>query len=252
MRLLAARIALAAFAATAAAAPLSAQLSTLSARPGDPGPRFGILAGLNSATLSGESLLEEEGGVASASKRRNGILGGVYLVLPVGAGGLSFRPELLYAQKGAGYEVSFSEFGESAQASAEINLTYLEVPLLLQYALPVAARVRPQLYAGPAVAVRTGCTIGFRASGGGESFRGSAPCDDIGEQLDEDSPGFKRLDVGAVVGGALGFDAAGLALAVGARYTHGFSRIAADDAAPRNRAFSVYGSVEFPRARRPR
>ncbi len=48
-----------------------------------------------------------------------------------------------------------------------------------------------------------------------------------------------------VAGGQLGFDLGGQRVAVGARYTLGFTKLS-PDADTKNRAFAVYGSVEFP------
>lgn len=235
------------FAALAALALTAAPLAAQTPAPA-PTPRFGILAGLNSATLTAEDLLEEPG---TGIDRRNGFAGGVYLTLPVGASGLSFRPELLYAQRGATASTSFTDEGSTFELDAAFALSYLELPLLLQYAVPTAGGLRPQLYAGVAPALRTSCRLRVRASFAGESESQTTNCDDA-DEITEESPDVRRFDVGGVAGGALAFDVGGRALTVGARYTHGFLRLATDGESPRNRAVAVYGSLEFSAARRVR
>jgi len=226
-----------------ASAPLTAQTPAPASA-----PRVGVLGGLNSATLTGEELLDEEG---TAIDRRNGFVGGLYLTLPLRTPGLTFRPELLYAQKGASANVSFTDEGSTFDLRGTVALSYLELPLLLQYTVPTAGGLRPQLYAGPAMSLRTACRVRIRTSFGGESAGQSANCDEAGG-ADEDVASVRRFDAGGVVGGALAFAVGGQALAVGARYTHGFVRLADDGESPRNRAFAVYGSLQLPAARRAR
>lgn len=223
------------------ATPLAAQGRAAAA----PAARFGLLAGLNSATLAGENALVDGGKL----DRHTGFVGGVYLEVPLGASGLAFRPELLYAQKGVRYRMSSFDPQFPLDLRATVRLSYVEAPLLLQYTVPTAGRLRPQLYGGPALAVRTGCRFVVRVEADTPAETTSIDCDNPGLAVGADGPGFRRLDVGGVVGGALAFGAGGRALTVGARYTHGLRRIAAN-APLRNRAFAVYASLELPIRRR--
>jgi hypothetical protein len=214
-------------------------------------PTFGILAGYNSATLDGENFFDE--GSATQS-RRNGLTGGLYLTFPLGASGLAFRPEVLYSQKGVRYASTFQAppstgVPSSLAARADVRLSYVEAPLLLQYTVPTSGGLRPQLYAGVAPALRTSCEVGIRVAGLGTTFNERSDCDDLGELLEEDTPAFRRFDVGGVVGGALAFGVGGRALTVGVRYTHGFLTLTDDSDSPKNRAIGVYGSIELPLAR---
>ena len=210
-------------------------------------PRFGILAGLSSATFDFESTDTEF--VADSPDRRRGFTGGVYLAVPLGTSGVALRPELLYTQKGATQRFSsVDEFG-SLDLRGTTALSYLEAPVLVQYTVPTPGGLHPQFYAGPAFGLRTGCRYRYVAVVDGETQRGSGSCDDVTAD-----GGFRRFDLGGTVGGALAFAVGGQALTAGVRYTHGFSNIttgvAAEDGSARNRAFAVYGSLELPVGRR--
>lgn len=223
MRVLTALALLAALPAAAAAqaAPL--------ARPAT--PRVGLLAGFTSSTIAADD--DED----VPTRRRNGFLGGAYLALPLGTGGLALRPELLYVQKGA--RIREADF----EVDATIQLDYVEVPVLLEYTVPVTGGLRPQFYAGPAFGYQARCAVSAR--GGGLSVSGS--CDDLSDDAD-DPTARRRFEASGVVGGALAFGAGRQQVTVGARYTHGFSELFEDSSA-KNRAFSLYASLEFPIAR---
>lgn len=214
--LLAASVALA-----VAGAPLVAQVVAR------PAPRVGIMAGVNIARLSGD---DDEG-----VDNRTAFVGGVTLTLPF-TPTVSFQPELLFAQKGA--KVSESGF------SAEVTLNYLEVPLLLRFDVPTTgASVFPHVYAGPALGLKLSCD--FEVSGGG--VNASQSCASL---ADEDGEDVKSFDAGVVLGGGLGFDLGGRRLNIGARYNFGVYNIAPDGGGDtKNRAITIYGSLEFPMGR---
>lgn len=182
--------------------------------------RVGILAGINSATVAGDDTEDAD--------RLTGLLAGVYLVKPI-SGALAFRPELLYSQKGA--ETSFDD--EDGAGKAKIKLTYIDVPVLLQFEGTGSSDVRPQLYAGPSFGFKTSCKL--EGSGSGVSV--SLDCDEA--EID-----VKSFDLGGVVGAGLTFPVGDLRAAVGARYQHGFTDLDAD-AVVKNRVLSFYVGLEF-------
>lgn len=228
MRALVKQAALAVCGLALAAPTLSAQATAGS----DTGRRLGLLVGLNSATFGGGQLGEDV-------DRRNGFVLGGYGVFRLSPA-VSFRPELLYAQKGGGN----SEGGDEAS----INLSYVEAPLLLQFApaARTATGVRPHFYVGPTLALRTGCKFKVTSDG----FSASVDCDnvgtlvgeEIGEEFDTDPHTF---DVLGTVGGGIAFPLGGRDFTIGARYSHGFTKVFKDDAG-KNRVISIYGSIEFP------
>jgi hypothetical protein len=205
-------------------APLQAQTQTA---PDE--SRFGLLAGMNSATLRGSADVDDAG-------RLTGFVIGVYAIRPLG--GLSFRPELLYSNKGA--EWSLNEFGESGKLA--LKLAYLEVPLLLQYNASPSSGLRPHLYAGPAFGYQVGCRFGFSSSG----VSASVDCEN--EDLGDEDFGIerKKFEISAMAGAGLGFGVGRQHATVGLRYQHGFTDVYSDGKA-QNRVFSIYGSLEFGR-----
>ncbi|GLC24485.1 porin family protein [Roseisolibacter agri] len=212
----------------AATVTLSATLvAPIAAQPvARPAPRLGVLAGASIATLSGDPV--DEWG------NRTGFVAGAALTVPL-TSVVSFQPEVLFAQKGA----ALSEDG----FTATFKLDYVEVPLLLRVDMPTTgSAVRPHLFAGPALAFKASCDV--EASGQGVSA--SRPCRDIANEEDEED--LKSFDAGLMLGGALGFDIGRQRLNVGARYTLGLTKlVSADDV--RNRAITLYGSLDFPLGR---
>jgi hypothetical protein len=211
-----------------AAAALVAGAPALSAQTPAPRPTvFGVLAGLNSSTVSVEDSDDDDAG------RRNGFGGGAYLTF-----GLTplfgLRTELLYSMKGA------TAPGEDGDPELTVKLDYVELPILLQLEPATASPVRPRFYAGPAVAGRVRCRLSAEVDG--EDF--STDC----REPDGDNENlFKTVDFSGVVGGELAFGVGGRALAVGVRYTHGFTNISdVSGTTIRNRVIGFYGALELP------
>jgi hypothetical protein len=182
--------------------------------------RVGLVAGVNSATAGGSD--------ADNFDRRTGFLAGVYLVKPF-ASGIALRPELLVSRKGT--EGTFVD-EDGADADASLTLTYLDVPVLLQFERRSSGGLLPHLYAGPSFGFKADCKLEGKSGSVSISF----DCDDNFD--------VKSFDLGGVIGGGLGFPMGGLTATVGARYQHGFSDIA-EGSKVQNRVISVYGSLEF-------
>lgn len=213
-------LALAALAAGALlTTPLVAQSGT-----SDAPLRLGLLLGANSATLGGSD--------AEDASRRTALLGGAYLVKSLG-GGLNLRPELLFSQKGAKGTVLDDEMGSSAEVGFE--LSYIDVPVLLQLDLGAGGSARPHLYAGPSFGFKADCKL-----------KGSEGPVEVTLDCDDDEFDLESFDLGGVIGGGIRFGLGALQGTVGARYQHGFSDLARD-AKVQNRVLSLYGSVEFGR-----
>lgn len=199
---------------------------------GDRQPSVGALLGVNSTTFggSGRNLF----GVSP--DRRTGLLAGVFGVLPVTGSAVAIRPEILFSMKGASSTLTNGRLG--------VRLSYLEVPLLLNVSPSVGTVWRPRLYAGPSVAFRTGCSLDIATAGTGASV----PCSGNAQDIDY---GARSVDVNGVLGAEVGRAFGGRGVGVGARYTHGFSTTSRF-ASVRNRALSVYASVDVSPGGRPR
>lgn len=117
--------------------------------------QFGILAGVDFATMSGSDL---DGADLSS---RTGFVGGLYFSLPVAAR-VAIEPEVLYAMKGT----KINDF------DVALNHDYIEIPVLIKYNFNNDGG--PYLLAGPAV--------GFSISCNEEEIGGSASisCSDAG------------------------------------------------------------------------
>ncbi len=121
-----------------------------------------------------------------------------------------------------------------------LKISYVEVPVLAKVMLPLQGwRVRPALFAGPYLALKTGCTIaGYPTP--------SSPSSDC------DSPQagwpLKRTDYGVTVGGSAAFPlAAGIQGQIEARYDRGLAVVeptAGSDV--RTRSFALLAGIAIP------
>lgn len=184
----------------------------------------GLEAGLAFADLSAD-------GAGVALGTRTG--GRVGAVLSRGVyGPLGVRTGVAWSRKGATVDPS----GSGAAARREIELTYLEVPLLLTLRLPEGpAPVTPRLFAGPQVGLETGCSVSREAGAAGGTVECAAA--DLPFPLDA-----RGTDLGLVVGGGLDFGLDGpVTMTLDARYERGLVDVNGLDDGPaiENRAFTV-------------
>ena len=192
-------------------------------------PTFGLKAGLNVSTFTGLDEDDLDGGDLTS---RLGFVGGVFAEVPLSPQ-FSIRPELLYSQKGARISASDTIEGEAFDIEQDLNVDYVEVPVLARFAVPVSPLLRVGVLAGPSVAFKARESIAV-------TFNGEEvdPEDlDLGEDL------FTSTDIGGVLGADIGSGP----FAVDLRYTFGFADIIRneeeDPDAPtfRNGVFSVTG-----------
>jgi hypothetical protein len=165
---------------------------------------------------------------AEGIRARQGAATGVYLAAPLG-GGLFLRPELLFALKGGRTEVST----EKGPATLDIDLAYIEVPLLARVTFPTG-RIRPVLFAGPSAGFQIGCDLQVFAV----DTTARRSCDEVEFGL------FRTFDYGVVGGGGVEFGWGQSALSLEARYTNGIRSIV-EGARVRNRAFDVMLALTF-------
>ncbi len=124
--------------------------------------------------------------------------GGGFLSFDMGA--FAFQPELTYLTKGSLWEVGAE--------SSEINLEYVEIPILFVLSPTRDAGMQTHLYAGPAFAYETGCT---QITGGI-----STDCGDDGR---------KKIDLGAMIGAGLSLPAGPGSILLEARYNFGLRNL---------------------------
>ena len=152
------------------------------------GPAFGIKAGANFANLK----YTVDGDDESADMKIGFHVGG-FVNIPIGET-FAFQPELVFSQEGAKQEI------EMLDEDAKVNLSYINVPLLLQYnASGFFAETGPQV----------GFLIGAKTK-----------LDDAEEDIKDD---MESINLSWAVG--LGFKTAS-GLGFGARYNLGLSNLA--------------------------
>ncbi len=100
------------------------------------GIMVGVKGGLSVANLYGDDVYNNSityGGTAGAFMR--------YAVTGI----IAVQPEVLFAMKGAKYE------SEGLESQQKIN--YIEIPLLAMATLPNTSKIKPNIFAGPAIGI---------------------------------------------------------------------------------------------------
>ncbi len=187
------------------------------------GPTFGVMAGVNLATLSGDDITSVD--------NRTGFLGGVFVTFHL-TNTFAIQPEAIYSQRGA-------SDNSDPSFDATFKLDYIDVPLLLRFDVPVAGPIRPFFVAGPSFGLQVKCAVGAE----GEGASASVDCDQI-EESGGIQIGNRTFDMSGVAGAGLDFRLGGTTLMLGARYQHGFSDVV-EDAAVKNRTWSVLAGLAF-------
>ena len=164
-------------------------LFAVSAYAGDGKMMLGIKAGLDMANLTGDDV--------SDTSIKMGAVGGAFMCYKV-TDLVAIQPEVLFAMKGAkwdsaGYEVNY-------------KINYIEIPVLLKVLLPTEGKIKPALYAGPAI----GILMSSKASNGEEV-----------DMKDET----KSTNFSLVAGAALGYQLEKGAIFAEARYDVGLATI---------------------------
>lgn len=195
-------------------------------------------AGAGEATAQ-QQLIGVKAGFVSANVDEDGAdarttfgFGG-FVQLPV-AQNLSLQPEVLYLGKG------FASEADGVDATFE--LTYVQVPLLLQYHFPVEGSVSPRLFAGPAVAFELACDV----SGSDGSTNVSLSCDDFADfGFDLDT---KSADFGLTFGAGVDIAAGSATVTLDGRYDMGLSEIVEFEGVSglKNRAWEFFAGVGLP------
>ena len=164
----------------------------------------GVKAGVNLANFHGEFA------DIADPKMKAGFAGGPFVAFGF-APDLAIQIEALLSMKGA--KLTSEETDRAGHPLGEfdtfVNLTYLEVPVLLRGTLLRTAPVQPMYYLGP--------TIGISLGG---KVRSDAP-----GRLEYDLEDLNALDLGIALGAGVGFDLGGKKVLTEIRYTTGFTDI---------------------------
>ena len=185
---------------------------------------FGVLAG---GTFSKFGGADKDIFGAGSSKTRVGFAAGGFVAVSL-APAFAIEPEVLFVQKG--------QKGELTGGTAQVKLSYLEVPLLLKVRMPAkgnGSQFSPHAYAGPAIGFKTSCTIATHPTGGSAT---SQSCEDAGTDA-------KSTDISLVLGAGVDIGRA----IITARYDLGLKTIdsssSPDDV--KNRTFYLLAGWTF-------
>ncbi len=181
---------------------------------------LGVRGGLSFARLAGD--------VDTDTRTR--VVAGAFVSLPV-AHTLHIQAELSYAQKGAKTQSALFD-PELGPVSLEklTTLDYLELQLPVGFFIPVRhERVRPRIYAGPALALALRCRVNVNVKPGT-----SPPPEDCASDT-------KAADFGVVAGIGLEYNAGPGAVVADVRYDVGVIDISdvPGEPATRNRSFQI-------------
>ena len=143
---------------TVMALPAMAQ-DTLSIAPAEAEPveqpgltGFGIIGGLISSKLS-----LGDGNALEDAKNRTAFAGGAFFTLGLGSI-FAIQPEVLLTMKGTRASNPTQNF---TTGDLTLSMDYIEIPLLLKAYIPVKnPNLRPNLFAGPAIAFLINCRVG--------------------------------------------------------------------------------------------
>jgi opacity protein-like surface antigen len=180
------------------------------------GQSFGIRAGANIANQNWDT-----DGLDFEPDSKTGLYVGVIAKFDLG-NNLGLRAELNFSQYGTQIDDEF--FGEQ-----KTNINHLDIPIMIQYDIPVADKLGAYLAAGPQF---------------GYALNGTYEFDGEEEDIDFDEEEYNRLDYGLAFGGGFGFDVAnGKMLFLELRYYLGLANLNGsddtDDITVNNRGFQV-------------
>jgi hypothetical protein len=180
----------------------------------------GAQVGYSRADLTGQE--------ADLVESRQGAITGVYLHLPMNRV-MSVRPEILFSLKGGRTLVLIEE----TIAEVDIELAYLELPLLARLTWP-RGRFRPAVFGGPSAGLQIGCDFLF-----------VLPTDSLRRTCGEDDiTGVREWDFGWIAGAAIEMHLPRTTLALQGRYSSGF-RSVLDNVDLKNRGMAVLFGLTF-------
>lgn len=183
----------------------------------------GAQVGYSRADLTGEN--------SDLVQSRQGAITGVYLNVPLNAVA-SVRPEVLFSLKG-GRTLAFIQ-GTTTIALVDIELAYLELPVLARVSLP-RGRFRPAVFGGPSVGLQIGCD--FLITVASDSTRFTCGQDAVS--------GVREWDFGWVAGAAVEMHLPRTTLALQGRYSAGFRSVLEGAVDLRNRGMALLFGLTF-------
>lgn len=162
----------------------------------------GVRAGVVFANIHGD--FED---VANPDSKLGFDGGGFFEVMP---GPIGIALEANYVQKG--FSVSGQQSDDEGNplgiVESNMNLSYLEIPVLLRLSMPGGGAITPYLSVGPTLGIALGATFENEGTG--------LPDIDFGDDLE-------KLDLGGLVGVGARFGTGPVRFGIEARYSTGFN-----------------------------
>ena len=190
----------------------------------------GVYLGANFATISNSETGFGSGTVANLkANSHTGFKGGLYFNFHL-SGPISFQPEALYTQNGVNIQ-SLTSYNDKVN----VQLNYVEIPLLIRYEVGNTQRIHPALLIGGSGAYRIKCALRT-------TFEGQNEQQECGKLIDRSPDPFKKFDASLIGAGSLEIQLSGRTISVQLRYTYGvvgITEYAANSPNVRNRAFGL-------------
>jgi hypothetical protein len=187
------------------------------------GIKVGLKIGMNRADFHGEDVQEMLQAMGGYMESKWGLCAGGFVRFNISKT-FAIQPEVLYTMKGAKIDSTVLRI----KSKWEFNLSYLEVPVIVKFMIPTPGGVKPNLYAGPSLAIKLSSKIKHEIPGW--------PVEE------QDIEGMKDTDFGLIIGAGIDFGK----LMVDLRYVLGLTAIS-DDANSdiKNRVISLMIGYSF-------
>jgi hypothetical protein len=193
------------------------------------GAAVGAQVGFSRADLTGEN--------SDLVQSRQGAITGVYLHLPVNPV-VSVRPEVLFSLKGGRTQTRIARGSDIAEV--DIELAYLELPILPRLTLP-RGRFRPAVFGGPSIGLQIGCDFLLTVQTGSSRLT----CGETADTTVREVQGVREWDFGWIAGAAIEMHLPRTTLALEGRYSAGFRSVLEGSVDLRNRGIAVLFGLTF-------
>ena len=206
---------------------------------------FGLKGGINLASFNGSESDAADWG-SSTKGSRFGFTVGAYSTIVL-AKVFAIQPEALFTMNGAKYEdKGLTTAGSAYTDTMNINLNYIQIPVLLKFYVPVPGMVKPNVFAGGYLGINISHKYKYEYEVAGTVvFEEEGDIDDYFLGLAE----ITTLDYGPVFGGGIDFIVAGMQMSVDARYSLGLADLlevaTGTEFSIKNGAFSIMYGIGF-------
>ncbi|MDH4220984.1 MAG: PorT family protein [Candidatus Aminicenantes bacterium] len=150
------------------------------------GIKAGFKIGMNNANLFGEQAKQLEQDIGYELKSKWGFCAGGFIQFNLGKV-LAIQPEFQYTMKGARMKEEI--LGETFKLA--VDLSFLEVPVLVKFMIPTPGSVKPSLFVGPSIAIKLSAKTKIE-------YAGQTDEEDVSDDMED-------TEFGLIIGGGLDF-----------------------------------------------